>query len=601
MFSSCLLPSFAFFNIYCRIASHGSQSVMLLGPTNDGQRYELNSPTALPVASGFLWNRKMMIHTTCRGYSTAQFMQPEPAKYSHAPNIEAKTFMQPEQNYFAHHPGRFVYVKDEETKELFSAPYEPVRGPLDRFRFSHGQSDIRWTTEKLGIRIDMTLTLPTDDVAELWTIKISNVSNRERKISIYPYFTIGYMSWMNQSAEYREDLGGVVGTSISPYQKPEDHPKQKYFKDKTYFLCATPPISWETRQQAFEGEGGLHCPSSIMDASRLSNSDAIYETPTAVVQYRELLTAKMEKEYLFMFGPAFDDVEITAMRDRYLSSKGFANAGKDYRSYIRQASGCLQIQTPDKDFDTFINHWLPRQVFYHGDVNRLSTDPQTRNYLQDNMGMSYIKPQVCRSALLLALSQQKNDGSLPDGILLAEGATLKYINQIPHTDHCVWLPIALEMYLAETADYGILNEELVGQGGARYTVFERFNRAMNWLLTACDERGLSLLAQGDWCDPMNMAGIKGKGVSGWLTLATAYAVSLWANVCEHLGSDLSSHFRTGAEKFNKAANQYFWDGEWFARGITDDNVPFGVASDTEGRIWLNPQAWSILGLSLIHI
>ena len=41
----------------------------------------------------------MMIQTTCRGYATAQFMQPEPAKYTYAPNLEAKTFMQPEQPY----------------------------------------------------------------------------------------------------------------------------------------------------------------------------------------------------------------------------------------------------------------------------------------------------------------------------------------------------------------------------------------------------------------------------------------------------------------------------------------------------------------------
>ena len=32
------------------------------------------------------------------------------------------------------------------------------------------------------------------------------------------------------------------------------------------------------------------------------------------------------------------------------------------------------------------NNWLGRQVFYHGCTNRLSTDPQTRNYLQDAMG-----------------------------------------------------------------------------------------------------------------------------------------------------------------------------------------------------------------------
>src|SRR5690606_24028856 len=105
------------------------------------------------------------------------------------------------------------------------------------------------------------------------------------------------------------------------------------------------------------------------------------------------------------------------------------------------ARGCIEVETPDPWFDAFVNHWLPRQVFYHGDSNRLTTDPQTRNYLQDHMGMAYLDPQAARAALLRALSQQAPDGAMPDGILLVEGAQLKYINQVPHTDHCVWLPV----------------------------------------------------------------------------------------------------------------------------------------------------------------
>ena len=99
----------------------------MIRPTEDQQYYELTSPTALPKASGFLWNNQMMIHMNCRGYAVAQFMQPEPAKYSYAPNLEAKTFMQPEQPYYAHHPGRFFYLKDEDSGVLYSVPYEPVR------------------------------------------------------------------------------------------------------------------------------------------------------------------------------------------------------------------------------------------------------------------------------------------------------------------------------------------------------------------------------------------------------------------------------------------------------------------------------------------
>lgn len=568
----------------------------MLQPTHNGERFDLTSPTAMPRAAGFLWNQKMMMQMTCRGYAVAQFMQPEPAKYAYAPNLEAKTFMQPEQPYYAHHPGRFFYIKDDETCEIFSAPYEPVRAQLDTFNFSVGKSDLAWTIEHLGIRVEMSVSLPVSDVVELWSLRVTNISGSARKLSVYPYFPIGFMSWMNQSAEYRADLGGIVASCVTPYQKVADHFKNKNFKDKTFFLHDQDPIAWEAKQETFEGEGGLHNPSALQQ-DLLAKGDARYETPAAVLQYRLFLGSDQSRELRFIFGPAFDDAEITQLRKKYLSTDGFATAKNEYQTYVSSGRGCLQIETPDKELNNFVNHWLPRQVFYHGDVNRLTTDPQTRNYLQDNMGMSFIKPQVTRAAFLHALSQQEASGAMPDGILLAEGAELKYINQIPHTDHCVWLPVCLKVYLDETNDYAILNEQVKdAEGNKTLSVFERISHAMDWLLSARDYRGLSFIAQGDWCDPMNMVGYKGKGVSGWLSVATAYALNLWAEICEQQNQiDTAKKFRAGAQDVNESVNKYLWDGDWFARGITDDDVVFGISKDPEGRIYLNPQSWAILG------
>ena len=101
----------------------------------------------MPQASTFLWNRRMLLQLNCRGYATAQFMQPEPARYAHAPTLEAKSFMQPEQPYYAHHPGRFCYVKDEDGDLLFSAPHAPVNRAPDAFAFSVGQGDVAWTVQ----------------------------------------------------------------------------------------------------------------------------------------------------------------------------------------------------------------------------------------------------------------------------------------------------------------------------------------------------------------------------------------------------------------------------------------------------------------------
>ncbi|MBC8062426.1 MAG: NdvB protein [Clostridiaceae bacterium] len=573
----------------------------MIRPTENNEYYELTSPISMPKASGFLWNEKMMIHMNCRGYAVAQFMQPEPAKYSYAPNLEAKTFMQPEQPYYAHHPGRFVYVKDEVDGKIFSAPYEPVRVLPDKFTFSVGKNNILWKIESNDVLVEMKLSLPKDDVIELWSVKVKNLSQNKRKLSIYPYFSVGYMSWMNQSGEYNEDLQGIVCSCITPYQKYQDYYKVKNFSDKTFLVADQKPLAWEVNQEAFEGEGGITLPSAIQKEV-LSKGDARYEMPVGVLQYKIDMNPGEEREYRFIFGPAKSEEDIAIIRKKYFIDKsesgedGFNLAEIEYAKYIAEGRGCIEIKTPDADLDNFVNHWLPRQMYYHGKTNRLSTDPQTRNYLQDNMGMSYIKPQIARDAFLLALSQQSESGAMPDGIILHKDAELKYINQVPHTDHCVWLPICLSAYLDETDDYEILDEIIpFAEGKEMSSVFEHLTRAMYWLKNDRDQRGLNYIKQGDWCDPMNMVGYKGKGVSGWLTMATSYAFMIWADICEKSEQlYVSKEFRLEADKTNIVINKYLWDGEWFARGITDDNVIFGISKDKEGRIYINPQGWALL-------
>ena len=562
---------------------------------DDGRCFSIDSSTAMPHASSFLWNRRMMVQATCRGFATAQFMQPEPAKYAHAPTLEARSFMQPEQPYYAHHPGRFCYIKDEDDGALFSVPYEPVRALPEEFAFEVTADAITWRILQRGIEVEWRLTLSVEDVVELWTLRVRNRSGRTRRLSLYPYFPVGYLSWMNQSARYRQDLGGIVCNSITPYQKVEDYFLQRDFKDRTFLLHENAADAWESCQAGFEGEGGLHAPSAITAAARLRGGDADYEMPTAALQYQVVLEDGETRCDRFLFGPARDDAEIVSLRTRYLSEAGFAQAATDYAAYLQAGHGCIELATPDPWLDAFVNHWLPRQVYYHGDVNRLTTDPQTRNLLQDHMGMVYLQPRTARAAFLQALSQQEASGAMPDGILLVEGAQLKYINQIPHTDHCVWLPVFLQAYLDETGDDALLEVPVTDHAGNALTVAERVDAAMRWLLTARDARGLCYIAQGDWCDPMNMVGYKGRGVSGWLTLATAHALQLWADIRARTGADaLAQAFRQGAADCNAAMNQHLWDGQWYARGITDDDVVFGTQADVEGRIFLNPQSWALL-------
>ncbi|WP_143764489.1 GH36-type glycosyl hydrolase domain-containing protein [Cognaticolwellia mytili] len=562
------------------------------------KRINCFDPVAMKFASGFLWNKTMMVHMNCRGYAVSQFMQPEPSKYSGAPNMEAKTFMQPEQGYFAHHPGRFFYVKCHDTDEVFSIPYEPMRKPLDKFTFSVGLADIVWRIEHLAIEFILTLSLPVEGCHELWQLEIKNLTNDVKNISIYPCFSIGYKSWMNQSATYYPDSNAIIASSVTPYQKLEDYDKYQQLKDDTFLLAERKPDSWTTSQQLFEGEGSIQFPVGIK-AKKLTRDEACYETPIAVMQYDVELSAQENQQFKFVFGACKSEQEVGDIRQRYFDSEqAFEVSQGHYQDYIQQSQQSFSLESEDKAFDQFVNHWLPRQVFYHGDSNRLTTDPQTRNYLQDAMGICFIAPEKTKQALLTTLSQQKFDGCLPDGILLHPDAEIKYINLIPHSDHCVWLPLCLKVYLDETNDVSILREKIAFNDNTTFrTVAEHVELALDYLLNATDERGLSFIEQGDWCDPLNMVGHKGKGVSSWLSLATAYALKQWCSIKENYGlpqDEKLAEYQYAAQALNDAVNKHLWDGSWYARGITDDNNCFGIADDVEGRIFLNPQSWAML-------
>ncbi|TQV71133.1 NdvB protein [Aliikangiella marina] len=540
----------------------------------------------------------MLLQVNCAGYVKSQYMQHDASKYSYGPNIEAKTFMMPEQEFYAHHPGRFFYIKEENKDSLISIPFAPVKSQLESFEFSVGQNDICWRIKHGGLKYKISLQLAKEDVVELWSLKIINQTNKVKKINVYPYFSIGYMSWMNQSASFSSELNGIIASSIAPYQKTEDYYKQKDFKDLTFLLSNKKIDSYCAQLAAFEGTNGLHNPEALKQEI-LNNDSANYQTPAAILHHHIEINPKKETQLNYLFGPAKDIEDVKQFKRFYFEQNETASSKLKFDAFKTASMtgpDVLQIETPDPDFDRFVNQWLPRQVYYHGRVNRMTSDPQTRNYLQDNLGMCYLDSNATRHALVKALSQQFRSGAMPDGILLNPKAELKYINQIPHTDHCVWLPLLLEVYLDEMNDYQLLEEKIpYADCSDRHTVREHIERSIIWLVNARDERGLSYIEQGDWCDPMNMVGVKGIGVSSWLSVATAYSLNVWAKICRQSGKeDKAEDLIEKAQEINKAVNDYCWIDGWYARGITDNGRVFGTSDDEEGKIYLNPQSWAML-------
>lgn len=555
----------------------------------------LDSATRLPDASGYLWNRNLLLNINCQGYANSLFMQPEPASYSTGPALAAKTFMQPEHYYYQGHPGRFFFIRDPATNESFSLPFAPMNKTLERFNFTVSRDRVCWLITHCGWQFELTVTLPDIEPIEMWSLRVLNDSPESRNLVIMPCFSIGYQSWMNQGAYYDAERQSVIAHKVSPYQQLADYEKQKDFKELSFLSASQKPQQYCTSLTEFLGLGGWSAPDRLFNNTQVGN-ETCYEVPVAVLMYEPRFLASESVEYRFIFGAAKTSSEITDLNTKYLSHNAIRNAICASMPPSKSKQTTLELHTPDPEFNHFVNHWLGHQIKYHATANRMTTDPQTRNYLQDVMGMCYIDPDYYETALLRTLAQQSFAGVIPEGVLLNEQAELKYINQVHHSDHAVWLPISLQTYLSECNNYPLLFNQLsYSDSDHSEAVWIHINKAMQTLLDNLDHRGLSYIYEGDWCDPMNMVGPKGIGVSAWLSMATSWAFSIWADILDMTDqSTLATQWRMESDKLNKNINDHFWCGDRYARGITDAGRLFGTDNDLQGKVYLNPQSWSIL-------
>jgi cellobionic acid phosphorylase len=182
------------------------------------------------------------------------------------------------------------------------------------------------------------------------------------------------------------------------------------------------------------------------------------------------------------------------------------------------------------------------------------------------------------------------------GVQFDPDAPLNAMRQQFHRDVAVWAPMVVDFYLGETGDETILDEFCgFADSDERTPLYDHLCRGLDWLLRDRTRNKLSLIGDGDWNDPLNMAGHEGKGESVWLSQALVASLRAFAPICRRRGEKrLADRYEREADATAKAVNQIAWNGSWFARGRTDAGELFGTSGEREGRMYVNPQAWAMI-------
>jgi cellobiose phosphorylase len=245
-----------------------------------------------------------------------------------------------------------------------------------------------------------------------------------------------------------------------------------------------------------------------------------------------------------------------------------------------------------------INKWLRYQAISGRLWGRTGYYQQSgafgfRDQLQDSLVFLSINPALTKKQILLHAKHQKQDGTVLHWWhpITETGLETKM------TDDLLWLPFVLFQYLTETSDYSILEEKVTyyDKPDLQDSLFNHCIAAIEKVFARYSERGLPLIGAGDWNDGLSAVGLDMKGESIWLAEFFYLILKEFAGLCENLDrTELSKKYKTKAEELKKAFNKYSWDGEWFYRATKDNGEKIGSSENNEGKIYLNPQTWSVI-------
>ena len=545
----------------------------------DGLEYIVNTPHTPRDWFNFLWNPTYL---ACVGSSMNGC-----SLYQNDAGVVTNLFGKQDMR----EDPRWIYVRDNKTGEVWSAGYFPCHTEHDEYEMRHGLGYSILRTLKNGIQVEFRVFVPRHHMGEVWTITIANQGKKDRDLSV---FTVANIMLDGVNMPY-----GYVGGLTAEYLPKEN---MLFFRNMThtvvdekyraFMYSDTKLAGWDVSKDHFLGRTKNYaCPQRVVEG-KLGNSIAGAEYLLGAAQHNLKLKKGQARTMNFVLGIVLDEKEARGMVKAFADTKKIEAELKALVSQNTERLGGLKLATPDKDFNRLFSVWLKQELYLMADWARFYFKGY-RDTCQDSAGMSVLDAPRALAMLEKALRNQRSDGFAPRAFRVASmeiGAADKR-----YCDSPSWISHATDALLAETGDLALLERVVAYSDKGEGTIWDHNVRAMEYLWNDRGENGLSLIHYGDWCDLIDKAGVKGKGVSIWMSFALARVLKLVGAIATARGETALA--ATCAERYqtlSKAIRAHGWDKDHFLYAITDDGHEVGATRNKEGQYFINPQSWAVL-------
>lgn len=513
-------------------------------------------------------------------------------------------------------PGRYFYLRDNGSGEYWTASWQPVGKPLDKYKSTcrHGTAYTIIESQFAEISTRATYFVPLDETFEYWLMEVTNHSQRSRDISIFTFceFTNQWNTFQDRvNLQYSLFIiRGAMKDSLLRIAI-QDHLSQdnggllinEHARHVWMGLTGAGLAGYDTSREAFLGPyRSYHNPLAV-EEGQCFNSDAYGDNACGSLQANLTLQPGETRQLLVLLG--IGDARTIGKRtmDKFGRWERAEKELQKLKGLWHDRLDSLVVETPDEAFNSTINVWglynclinfawsRSASLVYNGQRDGLGF----RDSVQDILGVIAAIPDQARQRLELMLTGQ-----------LANGGAIPLIKPFEHnpgfepppqedqyrSDDCLWFFNAIPAYVAETGDIDFYHRVLPYADQGEATVFEHLRRALEFNLSRTGKNGLPCGLAADWNDCLRLGYF---GESLFVAFQLRLGLTVYADIADHLSQPEEAAWAiTERDSLDESIQACAWDGKWFIWAIGDDGTVYGTREYEEGQVYLNTQVWSVI-------
>ena len=555
----------AFFFYSKRALLHFKEKRMKQGFISGGKEYLITDMRPVRPLLNYVWNENQIAAADQCGFG----------KSTSALGELRRTLIEGEES-------RLIYIKNRANDEYYSPNRNFGDLPFDEYYCVAGLNYQKIVSKYKGLKTEFTITVPEKGFAEIYDITLTNDGDKNADFDMYLYLrpaanvtdhlSCGYGDWS-------DEIGGLWYA--------DNHFQRKHDYNYIFIKSTEKVYGYDVSDENFVGVYSNRVNPIGLKNEKLSCLGTTFEENYAgVMQFRLSLAPGEKKRVITVIGTVKNAAEVKNY-DKCLSEKYFdenlANFAKENENLVEK----FVCETPDEYFNVMANVWLKRQTSLGKTWGRVY-GKGFRDVMQDISSFVSLDGEVAREKIKLCLSYQWENGN---PVRMFHPLFLH-----PYRDGAAWIPASVTAYIKETGDFAFLNEK-VGyfESEKTGTVREHVRAGLGFLLNERGERNLVLWGGGDWNDSANNAGMKLKGESVWLSIATVKAVKEYCELLRVIGDEEEANaLELKNEELIKAVMKSGFNGRYFIYGYNDEGEQVGGEKNSEASFYLNPQTWAVL-------